>query len=158
MTNLRRFSNGLMDVAIFAGRSCAATITGCGGRKGAWEVEHSVPRSNGGSEHLNNLYAAHISCNREKGTVTTRTARKWNGRTRAPLSKEKKQEIRSRNRWGWGTAGAISGAAVAGPAGFLVGGMIGDQIKPEGGSGRDVNGGRCSHGCLQRFRNKSGGR
>jgi HNH endonuclease len=104
-------------------------------RKGAWEVEHSVPRSNGGSERLNNLYAAHISCNREKGTVTTRTARKWNGRSKAPLSKESKEKIRSRNRWGWGTAGAISGASIAGPAGFVVGGLIGavigDQIKPE---------------------------
>lgn len=117
------------------GKKLCRNNYGLWGRKGAWEVEHSVPRSNRGSEHLNNLYAAHISCNREKGTVTTRTARKWNGRTKAPISKEKKQEIRSRNRWGWGTAGAISGAAVAGPAGFLVGGliggMIGEQIKPE---------------------------
>lgn len=68
------------------------------GRKGAWEAEHSIPRSNGGSDHLNNLYAAHIYCNREKGTVTTRTARRWNGRTKAPLSKERKNRVRVRNR------------------------------------------------------------
>jgi hypothetical protein len=104
-------------------------------RRGAWEVEHSRPRCNGGSERLCNLYAAHISCNREKGKLTTRTARGRNGRTKAPLSKAKKEQIRSNNRWGWGTAGALSGAAVAGPAGFVVGGLIGaifgDDIEPE---------------------------
>lgn len=104
-------------------------------RRGAWEVEHSKPQCNGGSDRLCNLYAAHIPCNREKGIVTTRTARGRNGRTKAPLSKIKKEEIRSRNRWGLGTAGAIAGASVAGPAGFVVGGLIGvilgDEIEPE---------------------------
>jgi hypothetical protein len=104
------------------------------GRRGAWEVEHSKPQCNGGSDRLCNLYAAHISC-REKGKLTTRTVRGRNGRTKAPLSKTKKEQIRSKNRWGWGTAGALSGAAVAGPAGFVVGGLIGaifgDEIEPE---------------------------
>lgn len=117
------------------GKKLCLNNYGQGGRKGAWEVEHSIPHSDGGSDRLNNLYAAHLSCNREKGTVTSRTARKWNGRSKAPLSKERKEEIRVRNRWGWGAAGAISGAAIAGPAGFVVGGLIGavigDQIKPE---------------------------
>lgn len=105
------------------------------GRKGAWEVEHSNARGNGGTDRLNNLYAAHISCNREKGTVTTRTARKWNGRKEAPLSREKKEKIRTNNRWAWSAAGALSGATIAGPAGFVVGGLIGavigDQVEPE---------------------------
>jgi len=34
------------------------------GERGAWEVEHSVPRSRGGTDHLNNLFASHIECNR----------------------------------------------------------------------------------------------
>ena len=105
------------------------------GRRGAWEVEHSNPRCNGGTDRLCNLYAAHISCNREKGTMTTRTARRWNDRTGAPLSKNKKEEVRSNNRWGWGSAGALSGAAIAGPAGFVIGAiagaLIGDAIEPE---------------------------
>ena len=28
------------------------------GMKGAWQVEHSVPRSKGGTDHFNNLFAA----------------------------------------------------------------------------------------------------
>jgi 5-methylcytosine-specific restriction endonuclease McrA len=105
------------------------------GQRGAWEVEHSNARCNGGSDRLCNLYAAHISCNREKGAVTTRTARAWNGRTKAPPSREKKEQIGSNNRWGWGTVGALSGAAVAGPAGLVLGAvlgaLIGDSIDPE---------------------------
>lgn len=117
------------------GKKLCCNNYGHWGRRGAWEVEHSVPRSAGGSDRLNNLYAAHISCNREKGTLTTRTARKWNGRTKAPLSQEGKEDIRVRNRWGCGAVGAFSGAAMGGPAGFVIGGLIGavigDQIKPE---------------------------
>jgi hypothetical protein len=104
-------------------------------RRGAWEVEHSNPRCNGGTDRLCNRYPAHISCNREKGSITTRTVRGWNQLTRAPLSKQRKEQIRSSNRWGWGTAGALSGAAVAGPAGLvvgaIVGALLGDSIKPE---------------------------
>jgi 5-methylcytosine-specific restriction endonuclease McrA len=105
------------------------------GHRGAWEVEHSKPRCNGGSEHGNNLYAACIGCNREKGSVTTRTARGWNARTKAPLSRERKEEIQNNNRLGWSSIGALTGAAIGGPAGFLVGvivgAIIGDRIKPE---------------------------
>ncbi len=105
------------------------------GRRGSWEVEHSNPRCNGGSDRLGNLYAAHIVCNRQKGSMTTRTARAWNGRTKAPLSKERKEAIRSENRWGWGSIGALTGAAVFGPPGLLLGAiagaLVGDRIKPK---------------------------
>lgn len=95
------------------------------GTRGAWEVEHSNARCNGGTDHGNNLYAAHITCNREKGSVTTRTARSWNGRTRAPLSKKRKDEIRSNNCFGGSAIGALAGAALAGPAGFVLGAILG---------------------------------
>jgi hypothetical protein len=105
------------------------------GRRGAWEVEHSNPRCNGGSDRLCNLYAAHIICNREKGSLTIRTARAWNGRTKAPLSKQRKEEIRSDNRWGCGSVGALTGAAVLGPPGLLLGAilgaLVGDGLRPE---------------------------
>jgi 5-methylcytosine-specific restriction endonuclease McrA len=105
------------------------------GRKGAWEVEHSNARCNGGSDRLCNLYPAHISCNREKGAMATRTARAWNGRTSAPLSKQRKEKIRSDNRWGLGSVGALAGAAILGPPGLLLGAIlgavVGDGIKPE---------------------------
>ncbi|HZW06078.1 MAG TPA: HNH endonuclease, partial [Phycisphaerales bacterium] len=45
------------------GKKLALTNYAAHGHKGAWEVEHSVPRACGGSDRLNNLYAAHISCN-----------------------------------------------------------------------------------------------
>jgi 5-methylcytosine-specific restriction endonuclease McrA len=77
------------------------TNYGQGGAKGAWEVEHSIPRANGGTDHLNNLFPAHIGCSREKGTYTSRTARSWNGRTRAPISKERKAQITGAWRRTW---------------------------------------------------------
>ncbi len=105
------------------------------GRRGAWEVEHSNPRRNGGSDRLCNLYAAHVVCNREKGTVSTRTARAWNGRTKAPLSKQRKEEVRNDNRLGWGSVGALTGGVIFGPPGFVLGGIlgaiVGDGIEPE---------------------------
>jgi hypothetical protein len=105
------------------------------GARGAREVEHSVCRARGGSNHGNNLYAAHVSCNRSKGTFCTRTARAWFGRSKAPLSKARKQKIRSNSRWGGGTLGALTGAAVGGPIGFIggavLGALLGDKINPE---------------------------
>ena len=56
----------------------------------AWEVEHSVPRAKGGTDHLNNLFAACVSCNRSKGSSSTRCVRAKNGYKSAPLSKGKK--------------------------------------------------------------------
>ena len=40
------------------------------GERGAWEVDHSIPISRGGTDHLNNLWPACVSCNTEKGTLT----------------------------------------------------------------------------------------
>lgn len=97
------------------------------GSKGAWEVEHSIPKSKGGSDNLNNLYAAHISCNREKGAVHTKTARAKYGNTRAPYSKKQKQKIRDNNT----AAGTIIGGAfgsIFGPLGTMIGASLGAAI------------------------------
>lgn len=105
------------------------------GERGAWEIEHSTPKCMGGTDRLNNLYAAHMSCNRRKGAASTRCARAANGFTRAPLSTAKKEKVRSDNRWGWGAGGAGIGALLFGPPGALIGGIvgtcIGDSIDPE---------------------------
>ena len=46
------------------------------GRRGAWEVDHGKPESKGGTDHLNNLHAACIECNRRKGDMTVAEFRK----------------------------------------------------------------------------------
>lgn len=61
---------------------------GATGKLGAWEIEHSRLRSKGGTDHLNNLYAACISCYRSKGNGTIASAR--NGYRTAPLSEKRK--------------------------------------------------------------------
>ncbi len=45
------------------------------GNSGAWEVDHSNPRVNCGTDRLTNLYAACIPCNRSKGSKSTRSQR-----------------------------------------------------------------------------------
>ncbi|MBK9477848.1 MAG: HNH endonuclease [Bacteroidetes bacterium] len=94
---------------------------------GSWHVEHSKPKAKGGTNHLNNLYPACITCNLEKGTFHSRTARGWNGNTRAPLSKAAKESIREGNTIG----GAVIGGALGimfGPLGLVVGSLIGGGI------------------------------
>lgn len=94
------------------------------GRRGAWEVEHGVPRAKGGTDHGNNLWAAHITCNRQKGVVTSRTARRWAGQTRAPHSPAKLEKLEHEN----GVAGAFVLGVVGlagGPVGALVCACIG---------------------------------
>ncbi len=104
------------------------------GARAAWEVEHSRPRAGGGTNHLNNLYAACIPCNRKKGTLSTRSTRAWHGRTKAPLSRVRRKEQREFQT----LAGAVGGAVVGmrfGPVGALlgavIGGLVGDSIDPD---------------------------
>lgn len=102
--------------------------------RGAWHVEHSVPRAKGGTDHGNNLYAACIACNLEKNTLTTRTARARNDRSRAPLSREERKKTRVRNAMAGGLLGGIAGW-VFGPVGAAIGAglgaKIGHDIKPD---------------------------
>jgi hypothetical protein len=105
---------------------CGTKLAFCRyGQDRGWEIEHSIPVSLGGTDRLSNLYAAHIACNREKGIRTTRTARRWHERSRAPLSRERKESIREKNCLGWGTAGALTGGAIAGPPGMFIGAILG---------------------------------
>ena len=97
------------------------------GLKGAWEVEHSNPKSKGGTDRLNNLYASCISCNRSKNNKSTRSARAQYGRTKAPLSKEKRTEVRKNNSITGGVLGGIIGS-VAGPIGTALGASIGAKF------------------------------
>ncbi len=94
------------------------------GARGAWEVEHSVPRANGGTDRLSNLYAACIKCNREKGKRSTKSARAKHGHTAAPLSAAKKSKARAGNALAGGAIGGILGL-VGGPVGALAGASLG---------------------------------
>jgi len=42
---------------------------GTSNRRSSWEVDHSIPQSRGGTNHLNNLFPACIKCNRSKGDL-----------------------------------------------------------------------------------------
>ncbi len=97
------------------------------GASSGWEVEHSKAKSNGGSDRLHNLFPAHITCNREKGTLHTRTARSKHGHTRAPYSKSKKQRIRNNNTAAGTVIGGLVGSLL-GPVGAFVGAGIGAAI------------------------------
>lgn len=99
-----------------------------------WEIEHSVPKARGGTDHLNNLYAAHPSCNRAKGTMTSRTARIAHGRRRAPLSRKRLIQERLQNT----VVGSTFGGLIAVATGLalapivVVGGLVGLLADPEG--------------------------
>lgn len=95
------------------------------GAKGAWEVEHSVPKADGGTDHGNNLYAAHVWCNRAKGDGSTRAARAEYGVTRAPRSTAKVKEARERNTLVGLGGGIALGAALGGFLGAALVGVLG---------------------------------
>ena len=109
---------------------------GVNGARGSWHVEHSKCQAHGGTNHGNNLYAACITCNLQKGTLSTRAVRSRNGYTRAPLSQAKKESVRETNTWLGGAVGAATGAIVIGTGGAAlllgsVGALIGNAINPE---------------------------
>jgi hypothetical protein len=119
------------DCHICCGRLCFRNYANQGSR-GAWEVEHSRPRSQGGTDRLNNLYAAHIDCNRSKAAQSTRKVRSQHGRKRAPYCREKKASIRRSNTITGGMIGGFIGS-VAGPVGSAIGAAIGAKL------GRDID-------------------
>ena len=132
LVNIYRKTDGHCHIC---GKKLRLFLYNCHSDTAAWEVEHSVPKAKGGTDHFNNLFAAHIICNREKGIHHTKTARKWHGRTSAPLSKKRKEQKVVNTTLGGGVAGAILGGMVAGPPGFvlgtLLGGLVGNNMNPE---------------------------
>lgn len=94
-----------------------------------------MAQCNGGAHHGNNLYAACCDCNRKKGSLTTRTARRWNGHTRAPMCAEKRKTARAENTILGMVGGAIAGFVVGGLAGCAIGiatgAKIGNSLNPD---------------------------
>ena len=98
---------------------------GSHGTRGAWEIDHSVPRSQGGTDHLNNLYAAHTVCNRAKQARSSASVRRENGHVRPPMSAAAMEELKAGDAWVGAISGGLLGARFAGPPGMLVGAIIG---------------------------------
>ncbi|MBX3360298.1 MAG: HNH endonuclease [Phycisphaeraceae bacterium] len=98
---------------------CHATICfsnyGEHGRRGAWEIDHHIPQSRGGSDWPGNLFPACTSCNRSKQARSTKSQRSRHGKRRAPLSREMRPWAQLAN--------ALQGARV--------GGQIGECLNPE---------------------------
>jgi HNH endonuclease len=101
---------------------------GACGTRGAWEVDHSVPRAPGGTDHGNNLFAACMSCNRSKQHGSTRTHRRSNGVRRAPLSRQTRIEARNANMLGVGSIGVCLGGLIGGPPLALLCGLLGAAV------------------------------
>jgi 5-methylcytosine-specific restriction endonuclease McrA len=97
---------------------------GLPGRRGARHIEHSVPKARGGSNHGNNIFAAHIECNLKKGVSSSRAARRSAGLRRSPLSAKTR---RRGNAWAGGLLGGLFGL-MGGPVGALIGTGIGASL------------------------------
>lgn len=65
-------TNGYCD---YCGKKLAWSNYGNPNGRAGWEVDHSVPISKGGTDHLNNLIPSCIPCNRDKGNLTGRQYR-----------------------------------------------------------------------------------
>src|SRR5580700_4366528 len=98
------------------------------GERASWEVEHSVPRACGGTDHMNNLFAACGSCNRAKGALTSRTARTWNAKTKAPMSRLKRRAAKKENTLFGTIGGGLAGLVLAGPVGCIFGAVAGGKF------------------------------
>jgi 5-methylcytosine-specific restriction endonuclease McrA len=116
------------------GNPLAYSNYGIIGARRAWEIEHSRAKANGGTDHASNLYASCITCNRQKGTSSTRAFRRRHGRARAPLSDESLVMARQENALAGSVLGALVGSAAGrqGAAwGALLGAVAGYQIHPD---------------------------
>jgi len=109
------------------GKKVALKAYGKLGKRGAWEIDHSNPRANGGTDGYNNLYAACICCNRSKGACSTRTVRARHGTVRAPLSVKRRRIAKLENAVTYGAGGAGIGS-LFGPVGMVAGALIGAHM------------------------------
>ena len=129
-TNLVRIFKRTDGYCHLTGQKLALSNYGKFGERGAWEIEHSVPRSKGGTNHLNNLFPAGISANRSKADGSTRMMRLQYGLSRAPLSRERKDAKREENQWGGLALGALIGLPL-GPVGVGIFAVLGALIASE---------------------------
>lgn len=105
------------------------------GERGAWEVDHSKPRANGGTDHRNNLFPACISCNRSKQHGSSRAVRAANGVRGVPMSEAQIADARADNALGGGLIGLGLGFLFGGGPLIVglsvVGALVGAATDPE---------------------------
>lgn len=118
-------SNGICHLCW---KSIAFANYGNHGARGAWEIDHSVPRARGGTDHLNNLYAAHTVCNRTKQARSSASVRRDNGHSRPPMSAVAMEELKAGDAWTGAFSGALVGARFGGLPGMLIGAAIGAVV------------------------------
>lgn len=106
-------------------KKLAFTNYGRPGQRGAWEVDHSVPRAAGGTDRWHNLLPACISCNRSKQHGSTRAARSTYGYTSRPKSRAQRQDALVGRAIAGGVSFAAVGATLAGPPGAFLGVLLG---------------------------------
>lgn len=95
------------------------------GARGAWEIDHSNPVARGGTDHLNNLYAAHTVCNRAKQARSSASVRRENGHSRPPMSASAMRELKAGDAWTGALSGGLIGARFGGFHGLLIGAAVG---------------------------------
>jgi hypothetical protein len=83
----------------YCGKKLAWKNYGKRDRRGAWAVEHSVSKANGGTDHLNNLFPSCYACNEEKGS---RNGSSYMKSVRSTGSKGE-----GGSGWGWVLGGAL---------------------------------------------------
>lgn len=62
---------------MYCGKRLAWRNYGVLGTRGAWEVDHGIPLSRGGSDYFRNFWPACIECNREKSDMKTSEYRRY---------------------------------------------------------------------------------
>lgn len=99
---------------------------------GGWEVDHSRPVANGGTDHGNNLRPACRTCNRSKGTRDAAAFRAEKGLKRPLLSKSARDKKRAKHGAIGTVVGSVCWAAgpVAGVFGTVLGALIGAAVDP----------------------------
>jgi len=107
---------------------------GVHGARGACHVDHSTPRSRGGSDRLSNLFAACIPCNLKKGADTNRKARRPHGNRRKPPSRKDRREAINAQR-ATTFLGGVVGGAFGGPVGVFLGAAAGHVLGSGEGTG-----------------------
>lgn len=101
-----------------------------------WKVDHSRPRSRGGTDRLSNLLPACVFCNRSKGAMSTRTTRAQYGGSRMSLSRWRQREAREDNTVAFAFVGGLLGLCAGCDCnkigrGAMAGAIFGAALDPE---------------------------